>query len=124
MEEEIKTKVCTKCGNEKPATTEFFHKRSLGLSSYCKPCRNDFSKRYRESNPEYKKEYDRRWRKENPKYKTVRVSLLKDSYVVDTIRKQFDIPTPEITPEFIQDKREQLQNYRQLNQLLKLKKNG
>ena len=53
--EQIKTKICTKCGNEKPATTEFFHKRGLGLSYYCKPCCNDYYKRYRKNNPEYKK---------------------------------------------------------------------
>ena len=87
--------------------------------------KKEYNRRWRKENPKYTKEYSRRWRKENPNFNTVRVSLLKDSYVVDTIRKQFDIPTPEITPEFIQDKREALQVFREIRDLKKeLKENN
>lgn len=63
----IKTKVCTKCGKELPATKEHFHKSKtgkFGLSSQCKACRNKESKKYREEN----KEYCEQWRAENKDY--------------------------------------------------------
>jgi hypothetical protein len=37
------TKICTKCGDELPATTDYFHKSKLGkhgVKSYCKKCSN------------------------------------------------------------------------------------
>lgn len=43
-----KTKVCTKCGQEKPATEEYFNKgeRGLyGLRSDCRECRNIYKKK-------------------------------------------------------------------------------
>lgn len=38
----VKTKVCTQCGVEKPATPEYYHRRSKvkdGLHGECKTCR-------------------------------------------------------------------------------------
>lgn len=54
------TKACTNCGEIKPATTEFFYKKSgnktYGLTSTCRPCASIFSKkaslRYSQSNRE------------------------------------------------------------------------
>lgn len=46
------TKVCTKCKRELPATTEYFHrfKRSNdGLTVWCKDCRRDYQRQYRET---------------------------------------------------------------------------
>ncbi len=34
-----KTKTCTMCGEEKPATVEYFYKRGNGFHSRCKVCR-------------------------------------------------------------------------------------
>ena len=34
------TRVCRKCGVEKPADTEHFNKKLDGLTSQCRPCRN------------------------------------------------------------------------------------
>jgi len=51
----METRVCTKCGEEKPATKEFFYKEKrghLGLRAQCKVCHKAFSKRYNEQNPE------------------------------------------------------------------------
>lgn len=73
-------KVCTKCGKEKPATAEYFYRRSAsrdGLQSQCKPCRNaqhqkrlednpEYMRKYYESNKEAWKEYRRKYRQENP----------------------------------------------------------
>ena len=73
MEEEIKTKVCTKCGEEKPETTEYFHRHKscrAGLSTICKECKNKAVIRWRAENPEKVREKAReavrRWRAKNP----------------------------------------------------------
>jgi len=89
------TKKCTKCGEEKPATPEYFIRTTRiksGLISQCKSCNKKYreeyyeenrekvkaqSKKYREENPEYHKKYyeknpekkrahQKKWREENP----------------------------------------------------------
>lgn len=71
-------KRCSKCGEEKPATLEYFHRRNLsrdGLCHKCKVCvrayqvanRERIAERrrtYRAESPKYK-EYMRAWRAEN-----------------------------------------------------------
>lgn len=45
--EEIKTKVCRRCGNEKPLTEFTTNKECKdGRGSYCKTCRNELAKQY------------------------------------------------------------------------------
>lgn len=47
------TKVCTKCGNEKPISE--FHKdsqKNSGLQTRCKDCNADIGRKWREANPE------------------------------------------------------------------------
>jgi len=85
-----KTKVCTKCGEEKPATTEFFYKAKLGkygLQATCKKCKRelfrDSRKAYREKHKEYYKklrkayyeknkekemQYNKKWEQEHKEY--------------------------------------------------------
>ena len=49
------TKVCTKCGKELPATTEFFHKYKkgkFGLKAECKSCVKERIKQHYEQNKE------------------------------------------------------------------------
>jgi hypothetical protein len=58
----LNVKKCTKCLEEKPATTEFFFSRKEGklkLQSHCKVCVNlNLSKRIRKKqNPEYARNY-------------------------------------------------------------------
>jgi hypothetical protein len=53
----MKTKVCTKCGEEKPATLEFFHKKRNGLSPECKTCKNLYSKSWHQKNKHHKTKY-------------------------------------------------------------------
>lgn len=63
------TKVCTKCGIEKPATTEYFHKTKsgkLGLTAACKVCQAEHSRLYRVANHEKILERNRRYKIENP----------------------------------------------------------
>ena len=68
-------KKCTKCGEEKPATAEYFHRdarKTLGLTSQCKSCRNKYyeenrekisayGKKYYEENREQKKVYHKKY---------------------------------------------------------------
>ena len=44
------TKRCTKCGEEKPATAEYFNKRGDGLRSDCKGCSSKYSKAHYQAN--------------------------------------------------------------------------
>ena len=56
----VLTKICTKCGEEKPATTEFFHRGrggKYGLTSECKKCRQKYRNENRERIREYNKQY-------------------------------------------------------------------
>lgn len=44
------TKICGTCHEEKPATTDYFHKNKNGrngLSSICRPCRNEYLRQLR-----------------------------------------------------------------------------
>lgn len=63
----IPLKRCTKCSNQYPATTEYFHKDTKaidGLRTICVACRSIYSRQYRKENAERRNEYDRRRRKE------------------------------------------------------------
>lgn len=82
----MKTKICAKCGQEKPATTEYWHKFKdckYGLHSQCKECKNKDNAKWREGNKESiaevkkqwyiknkekKNETDRLWRENNVEY--------------------------------------------------------
>ena len=59
------TKQCNKCGEEKPATLEYFakdsHNKSTGLQSHCKEC----NKAYRKANKEAIAEQMKAYRKAN-----------------------------------------------------------
>ena len=46
--DELKT--CTKCGEAKPATTEYFHKKLSGLHASCKTCVSKQGKIYHDAN--------------------------------------------------------------------------
>lgn len=75
----METKACTKCGEEKPATTEYFVVARLGLfgvSSQCKRCKKAYyeknkekfalwHKTYREKNKEKVAMYAKQYRQEN-----------------------------------------------------------
>ena len=65
----MKTRKCTKCGEEKPETTEYFHRAKScrgGLHTICKVCRYKAYRRWGAENPEKEREKRRRWRAENP----------------------------------------------------------
>jgi len=63
------TKVCRKCGETKPATTEFFHSHSSaggGLNPRCKECRKEESLAYYQANTEILREKAKKWQQDNP----------------------------------------------------------
>ena len=65
----IPAKVCKKCGTEKPASVEFFHKapgNKDGLTSKCKACRAADAKVYYPKNRESKATNSEAWRQLNP----------------------------------------------------------
>ena len=136
------TKVCTKCGVEKPLGEYNKKKRGKhGVESQCRDCRKQYGRQYRKDNKEYVnrairewqinnpvkvKEGERRWRANNPeKVKEYRVrnrNRLIPSYVKVLIRRKYNIATADITPETIEMKRRSIKYYRELNQLKKLTK--
>ena len=86
----MKTKTCSKCKQEYPATPEFFYRQKNkkgepGLHSHCKECRSksakewyhkpevrekqlEKTKRWQENNKEHRREYRKKYREENKGY--------------------------------------------------------
>ena len=61
-------KTCSKCGEEKPETNEYFPKHPRGkngLNACCKVCRAEYTKLYRESNKETRAARCKIWHKNN-----------------------------------------------------------
>jgi 5-methylcytosine-specific restriction endonuclease McrA len=62
-------KKCSKCGEEKEATSKFFHKRKAckdGFKGECKVCSKEYMKQYREVNHDRSNALSRAWRVANP----------------------------------------------------------
>lgn len=58
------TKICTKCGEEKPATTEYFHRQPRGKFGFCAQCKRCTSLYYQKNKARYKARGDQ-WRNAN-----------------------------------------------------------
>lgn len=64
----MKIRVCTKCGEEKPETDEYFYRHKGcrgGLDTTCKMCRIKYKRRWEAENREKVREHVRRWKAEN-----------------------------------------------------------
>lgn len=59
------TKQCTKCGQEFPATYEFWHKKLTGFQPVCKKCARENLRYWRKNNPQKNRDGQRRWREAN-----------------------------------------------------------
>jgi hypothetical protein len=62
------TKRCSKCGQELPATREYFVAKSSrpdGLDSWCKVCKYNHAKKKYDENPEHCRAIQRKWRENN-----------------------------------------------------------
>jgi hypothetical protein len=61
------TKQCRKCGHEKPLAA--FGRRAAhsdGLQHACRPCYNQYSRKWVAANPEQREQVVKTWRKNNP----------------------------------------------------------
>lgn len=59
--EDIKTKVCGKCGKELPMTDEYFYKRGSGYQSQCKECQSKCHKEYYEAHKDQMRESHKKY---------------------------------------------------------------
>jgi hypothetical protein len=109
------TRVCRKCGQEKPLS-EFVKDKTcaLGYSHTCKQCNAERNRKWRAANPEKVREYDRKWCAANPEkvleYNRKWREILPDGYLRSQL-KQRNLP---VTPETIEYKRIQLKLYREI----------
>ena len=124
------TRVCRKCGQEKPLS-EFVKDKTcaLGYSHTCKQCNAERNRKWRAANPEKIREYKRKRYAANPEkvreYKRKRYAanpekvleynrkwreILSDGYLRYKL-KQLNLP---VTPETIEYKRIQLKLYREI----------
>jgi len=66
----MEMRTCSRCGEEKPLTAEYFHRDKKSASGYfsypCKICRNKISKKWRKENPEKSQKSSKKFREENP----------------------------------------------------------
>ena len=58
-------KTCTKCGEEKPATAGFFHRKGKSFRAACKVCRAERKKQYYQANREVIAERNKRYYQAN-----------------------------------------------------------
>lgn len=76
-------KRCSKCGEEKEATTEYFEFREDskdGLRGQCRDCTRKSKRKYYEKNKEHKLEYDKRRRKEKKDHIAKLMKMWSDSH--------------------------------------------
>ena len=65
----MKTRVCTKCGEEKPETTEYFYRHKGcrgGINTTCKVCCIKYKRKWEAETREKVREHVRRWKAKNP----------------------------------------------------------
>lgn len=109
------TRVCRKCGQEKPLS-EFVKDKTcaLGYSHTCKQCNAKRNRKWRAANPEKIREYKRKRYAANPEkvleYNRKWREILSDGYLRYKL-KQLNLP---VTPETIDYKRIQLKLYREI----------
>ncbi|OZV10763.1 hypothetical protein CIW83_18250 [Tissierella sp. P1] len=104
----MKVKTCTKCGEEYPATTMYFHKAKTckdGLNSKCKYCINEnYKKKYKtgkyKSNKNYKSKMEEKMKREQEAFERVmnekvegldisKVKLVKDKQYKIYLRRNY-----------------------------------
>ena len=114
------TRVCRKCGQEKPLE-EFAKNKEcvLGHSHICKQCKAEQSRKRHAANPEKYRERSRKYRAANPeKYREYNRKYreeLSDGYLIGQL-KHCNLP---VTPEIIDYKRIQLKLYREIKKTTK-----
>ena len=85
----MKTKICTKCKQEKPLTDEYYYKRKTGKDGFrndCKVCFNAQVKKNRDSKKEYYKEYRRVYYQNNKE----RIDKINQQYFQDNKKNIYE----------------------------------
>lgn len=108
--EDIKTKVCSKCGKELPMTDEYFYKSGDRYQSLCKECKRQYDHDYHarvKDTPEYKErihrnakkhrqrvkgEFVAKWKKPCQKCGEQRLYLIQFHHI-DPATKEFNVAT-------------------------------
>ena len=80
--EDIKTKVCSKCGKELPMTDEYFFKRGNGYRLQCKSCVKKKQKEYYETHKDQKRERQKEY------YETHKDQILERTKKYDEAHKE------------------------------------
>ena len=68
----MKTKICSKCKIELPATAKYFYRRKRardGLNSNCKKCSAKANKKWRRAHRDERSAYDKQWYEKNKEYR-------------------------------------------------------
>ena len=111
------TKVCTRCGEEKPLG-EFWKDRCSedGLRYYCKSCMNCLTNNWVAKNREKKKKYMREYSRKRHR---IEGGELRDEYVVKIIHDLIGLSFAEIKshPELIEAKRDTILCKRLIKQI-------
>ena len=84
--EQNKTRVCSKCKTEYPATKEFFYRDSSkksGFDSHCKKCASEHDKQYRKDNPDKEKQRQKKYSSNNSE----KIKQRKKQYRLDNADK-------------------------------------
>lgn len=69
------TKICRRCGQELPATSEFFNKHSATkdrFQTYCRSCQREIRKQWEIDNPDRRRANIDRWNKSSKHHETVK----------------------------------------------------
>ena len=126
----MKMKKCIKCGEVKPLTDEYWHKRKAskdGFRNDCRVCYKKYHAKYHRDNKERRAEYDAKWRRDNKErsaeyhakyrrdnkerraeyYAKYRRDQLPDSYV-KLILRGCGYTDSKITQEMIEERRNQI----------------
>lgn len=82
----MEMKTCTKCGNEFPATLEYFYKYKNGLTAACKECRKGESKRHYQENKEKHNQYSREWAIKNKDKRNIILRRYRENNI-ENVRK-------------------------------------
>ena len=120
MDDELIFKICTKCGENLPATTEYFHKKKsgkYGLHAICKKCIKEYNKTRFENNKDEILEKKRKYNSNNKE----KIREYNKDYYKDNTDKKKELSKKyrennkeyyrEYNKKYYEDNKEQLKSY-------------
>ena len=117
----MKTKVCTKCQEEYPATTEHFNKKQTGkygLTSRCKVCISHCRKKYYEENKEkiLLKDKEHRSKNKDKIYEVQKKWVRANRKRVQETKKKWRDKNPDYNKQYYKKNKEQIRDAQKLYQ--------